>query len=60
MWKHDPEFGLNGKIEAQGEDAQDRWLIKMKDNVAVREEVGLCSHEIICPHCDELIDTREL
>jgi hypothetical protein len=35
-----PDFGLTGNLLAQGEDLHDRWILKIVNGVAVREDVG--------------------
>ena|ERR1700753_2318022 len=54
MRKEYPDFGLSGKLSAQGEDSDDRWFLNMVDGKAVKEEIPLSSDEIISPHCGEL------
>ncbi len=38
MWKQFPDFGLKGQLKAQGQDANDTWLLTMKNRKAIREE----------------------
>lgn len=54
MQKKYPDFGLSGKLLAQGEDADDRWFLMMIDGEATKEKIPLSSDEVICPHCGEL------
>ncbi len=46
-----PSFGLEGKIIAQGEAIDDRYEIKMVDNVAVERELQTAGSIIECPDC---------
>ena len=34
-----PKFGLTGELLAQGEDIDDRWILKMEDNIAIQKEI---------------------
>jgi hypothetical protein len=55
MKKIKPEFGLSGKLLAQGENLEDRWaLIIGEDGYA--KEVGTppVDEKIQCPHCKQL------
>jgi len=47
------DFGLEGELQAQGEDVEDRWILKMVDGKAVKIENPLEGQKITCPHCDE-------
>ena len=59
MQKEYPEFGLSGKLAAQGEDADDRWFLVIKNGKAVKEDIPLAEDEIICPHCSELFKLKD-
>jgi len=48
-----PDFGLTGKLLAQGEDIDDRWELIIKNNVAVKVDVKPSGTKIQCPHCGE-------
>lgn len=48
-----PEFGLEGQLLAQGEDMNDRWMLQMKDGLAVNEAIVVTETKITCPHCGE-------
>jgi|ERR1700677_295897 len=54
MRKEYPDFGLSGKLSAQGEDSDDRWFLNMVDGEAVKEKIPLPSDEIVCPECGHL------
>lgn len=47
-----PEFGLTGKLIAQGEDIDDRWELVIENGRAVKKETRPIGAAIICPHCD--------
>lgn len=47
------EFSLNGKLLAQGEDIDDRYLIVMKNGIAKIEDVVIKDNKTQCPHCGE-------
>lgn len=51
MRKLYPEFEFVGEMVAQGESMDDRWMLKIIDGVAVRQEIVTASNEIQCPHC---------
>lgn len=52
MKKNDPEFGLIGEFNAQGEDMHDIWkLIINKKGLAEKVELKPVGKEIECPHC---------
>lgn len=44
---------LEGQLVAQGEDAEDRWLLVMVDGKAEQREVALTGTVVVCPHCGE-------
>ena len=48
-----PEFGLEGKMIAQGEDIEDRWELVMIDNQASARKFPHTGQKITCPHCEE-------
>lgn len=45
-----PDFGLTGKMVAQGDDPDDRWELVIKDGYAVKVKADGSVAEI-CPHC---------
>lgn len=47
-----PDFSLEGQLIAQGEEWDDRWILKMKDNVAFKEDVVIVGDKVTCPECD--------
>lgn len=53
MRKQWPDFGLKGKLAAQGEDIEDRWELLIVDGLAVRRDIVIAGKRIICPCCDE-------
>ena len=55
MKKKYPDFELIGKLSAQGEDAEDRWTLEMKDGEAVKKELQIKIKECVCPICKEKI-----
>jgi hypothetical protein len=52
MRKQWPDFGLSGKLDAQGESPDDRWVLTIMENGAASkvpiEKVGT---KVICPKC---------
>jgi hypothetical protein len=53
MQKEWPDFGLSGKMLAQGQEIDDRWELIINDKgFAEREDVALAGKEITCPHCE--------
>lgn len=48
-----PDFGLEGKLRAQGEDIEDAWWLVIVNGVAVRKDIELTGRKIECPHCGE-------
>jgi hypothetical protein len=49
-----PDFGLIGQIEAQGQDLEDRWILKIGDDgMAHKANVPVVGQVIRCPHCEE-------
>lgn len=48
-----PDFGLSGKILAQGEDIDDRYEIVIKDGRAVHIDTKPSGSKVECPHCGE-------
>jgi len=49
-----PDFGLTGKLLAQGEDIGDAWILAIENGKAKHKKIDL-SHKkkITCPHCEE-------
>lgn len=48
-----PDFGLTGELKAQGEDFEDRWLLKIVNGRAVREQLAIVGNIVTCPYCDQ-------
>ena len=46
-----PGFALKGELLAQGEDAKDRWILKVDGGMAVKKPVKLKGVERQCPEC---------
>jgi hypothetical protein len=46
------DFGLTGKLIAQGEDIDDRWELVIENGRAVKKETRPSGSAIICPHCE--------
>lgn len=59
MRKEYPDFNLTGSLNAQGEDSDDRWTLKIVNKKAVKEDIPLASDEIICPDCGHLFKLSE-
>ena len=49
----DPSFCLVGQLAAQGERAEDRWILKMVDGVATVVPNSPTGKKVRCPHCEE-------
>ncbi len=48
-----PDFGFDGELLAQGEDYDDRWILRMVNNKAVRVDQPRIGSKITCPHCSK-------
>jgi hypothetical protein len=47
-----PEFSLTGRLLAQGEDIDDRWMLVIgEDGLATKQEVKLTGTICTCPDC---------
>lgn len=44
---------LSGRIEAQGEEYGDRWVLVVEDNIASRVDQPRLGQNVTCPCCDE-------
>lgn len=53
MKKDFRDFGLEGYLNAQGEDFKDRWVLKIIDGIAKELKVELKGKVVTCPHCEE-------
>jgi hypothetical protein len=47
------EFGLTGKLLAQGEDIEDRWQLYIENGEVKTRELAQSGKEIECPHCHQ-------
>jgi hypothetical protein len=54
-------FGLQGQFICQGEDIEDRWLLKIENGIAIEKKIEIKGEKIRCPHCEEefLLETIE-
>jgi len=59
MKKAYPDFELEGKFLAQGENIEDRWELVIENGVAVKKELSLDGKKIECPHCGEVFIYNE-
>ncbi|HEX8575790.1 MAG TPA: hypothetical protein VF677_05810 [Flavobacterium sp.] len=59
--KEFPDFGLQGQFICQGEDIEDRWLLKIENGIAIEKKIEIKGEKIRCPHCEEefLLETEE-
>lgn len=48
-----PNFGLEGKLMAQGEDIDDRWMLLIENGRAIEKKILISGTKVRCPHCDE-------
>lgn len=49
-----PDFGLKGKLFAQGEDIEDRWWLNINESGrAEKIIIEMTGKKITCPHCEE-------
>lgn len=48
-----PEFAFTGQLAAQGEDVDDRWILKMVNGVATKVETPPTGRRVECPHCEQ-------
>jgi hypothetical protein len=53
MKKEYPDFELEGKLLAQGEDFEDRWMLVIENGIAVERKVEIVGTKVTCPHCGE-------
>lgn len=53
MRKEFSEFGLTGRLLAQGEDITDRWVLSIgPDGMATREKIKVTGDVVVCPNCE--------
>lgn len=48
-----PHLKFNGILQAQGEDYDDRWQLRVKDNKVTRKDIKIKGQKVTCPHCEE-------
>ena len=48
-----PDFGLEGHMNAQGEDVDDRWVLTIENNKAIKVLTPPQGKKVQCPHCGE-------
>jgi len=53
MKKKYSDFSLSGELLAQGEDLEDRWLLKMENGKALQIDITIQGKKTTCPHCGE-------
>ena len=53
MRKNYPNFELEGSLNAQGEDFDDRWTLSMDSGEAKEAQVEIVGQKVTCPHCEE-------
>lgn len=54
MRKKWPDFGLSGRLDAQGEEVGDVWALEVSEGGLARKiEYRLEGREVECPHCEE-------
>lgn len=53
------KHNLNGVIEAQGEEASDKWSLIVVDNKVSRKEFVFSTPEVQRPHCEEYFHLNE-
>ncbi|MBI1923859.1 hypothetical protein HYR99_06375 [Candidatus Poribacteria bacterium] len=46
-----PDFGLTGKLLAQGEAIDDRWQLSIENGEVKTRDLAIEGKEIECPHC---------
>ena len=52
MRKTWPHFGLAGGMHAQGESADDRWILRIVDGRATKVENPPTGRKVECPECE--------
>lgn len=53
MTKKYPDFGLQGFMNAQGEEVDDRWRLNVENNKVTVIKTPPKGKKIQCPHCGE-------
>ena len=46
-----PDFGLTGEMEAQGDDLDDHWYLRIEKGVAVKVPIAPKGIKVKCPEC---------
>ena len=46
------DFALTGELKAQGEDAADRWILRMVNGKATKVPNPPMGRKVSCPECD--------
>ena len=57
MRKEFPDFGFQGKMIAQGEDIDDRWMLVIENSIAVKKDFDA---NITCPNCGHHFKSENL
>jgi hypothetical protein len=52
MKKEYPDFGLVGKLFAQGEEFDDRWMLAIVNGLAVKKNNAIKDQKVTWPHCE--------
>ncbi len=52
-------FSLTGELKAAGEEAGDRWILRMVDGVATKVETPPTGARIECPHCESVFRVED-
>lgn len=57
-----PLFGLQGALNAQGDETEDKWILMIRDGVAVGVNASEKVIDSVCPHCGKniILSTRVL
>ncbi len=54
MRKEWPAFQLVGSLHAQGEEIEDRWVLRInEDGIAEKKEIVIEGQRVVCPHCEQ-------
>lgn len=48
-----PEFSMDGRMVAQGEDVDDLYEITIVDGVPIKRDLKPTGRKVQCPHCEE-------
>lgn len=48
-----PDFGLEGELQAQGEEMSDRWVLRIgQDGMAYSASIPQLGEKVKCPRCE--------